>query len=235
MHLNISQSMKMSQTMKLAPRMIQSMEILQLPIMALKERIEQELRDNEMLEDQVGDLDAPEVEMEMERAREEATEKPVTEKELLVDNERNNEADFERLLEISENWSEDEFSGGLRPSSNRVSEDGERKHDAMANMVSRPQSLQEYLIDQFRFFKCSPTVREFGEYLIQNLDNNGRIPSPLPEMIQVFGKPISMDGDACRRSRSHSSKSSTRPASAPAISKSASCCKSKRTHLTAKR
>ena len=32
--------MKMSQQMKLAPRMIQSMEILQLPLMALKERID---------------------------------------------------------------------------------------------------------------------------------------------------------------------------------------------------
>src|SRR5579863_6102490 len=94
MQLGFSQQMKMSQQMKLAPRMIQSMEILQLPIMALKERIEQELRDNEMLEDQVGDSDAPEAEIEMERAREEATEKPMDEKELLVDTERNNEADF---------------------------------------------------------------------------------------------------------------------------------------------
>ncbi len=36
MQLNFSQSMKMSQQMKLAPRMIQSMEILQLPVMALE-------------------------------------------------------------------------------------------------------------------------------------------------------------------------------------------------------
>ena len=32
--------------MKLAPRMIQSMEILQLPIQALQERIDQELEEN---------------------------------------------------------------------------------------------------------------------------------------------------------------------------------------------
>ncbi len=36
--------------MKLAPRMIQSMEILQLPLMALEERIEQELAANPVLE-----------------------------------------------------------------------------------------------------------------------------------------------------------------------------------------
>src|ERR1700704_748876 len=41
---------KMSQNMILAPRMIQSMEILQLPIMALQERIQQELQENPVLE-----------------------------------------------------------------------------------------------------------------------------------------------------------------------------------------
>ena len=41
---------EMRQTMILAPRMIQSMEILQLPIMALQERIQQELQENPVLE-----------------------------------------------------------------------------------------------------------------------------------------------------------------------------------------
>ena len=41
---------RMHQTMILAPRMIQSMEILQLPIMALEKRIQQELEENPFLE-----------------------------------------------------------------------------------------------------------------------------------------------------------------------------------------
>ena len=41
---------RMNQKMILAPRMIQSMEILQLPIMALQERIQQELQENPVLE-----------------------------------------------------------------------------------------------------------------------------------------------------------------------------------------
>ena len=44
MRLSLGQSMQMAQKQVLAPRMIQSMEILQLPIIALQERIEQELR-----------------------------------------------------------------------------------------------------------------------------------------------------------------------------------------------
>jgi RNA polymerase sigma-54 factor len=41
---------EMRQQLILAPRMIQSMEILQLPIMALQERIQQELVENPVLE-----------------------------------------------------------------------------------------------------------------------------------------------------------------------------------------
>ena len=40
----------MAQKQVLAPRMIQSMEILQLPLLALEERIEQEIQNNETLE-----------------------------------------------------------------------------------------------------------------------------------------------------------------------------------------
>jgi RNA polymerase sigma-54 factor len=48
--------MKMGQHMKLAPRMIQSMEILQMPLLQLEERIAQELESNVTLEaDEVGD------------------------------------------------------------------------------------------------------------------------------------------------------------------------------------
>ena len=50
MRLDTSQHMRQEMRMKLAPRMIQSMEILQLPIMALEERINQELVENPTLE-----------------------------------------------------------------------------------------------------------------------------------------------------------------------------------------
>lgn len=177
--------------MKLAPRMIQSMEILQLPIMALKERIEEELRENEMLDDGLSDPDAPETRAEIERAHEEAVEKPLESRELLVDS-KDGEADFERLLEIADEYPNDDYSG-VRKSSNRMSEEGDQYTDMMSNMVARPESLQDHLLEQFRFAECSDTVRAFGEYLIQNLDENGRLPSALPEIVQVYGEKISLD------------------------------------------
>ena len=190
MQLNLSQSMKMSQQMKLAPRMIQSMEILQLPIMELQDRIDQELAENVCLENAEGDPDAPAMEAENEEAREEATEKGITERELVVDDAHNNEADFERLLEISQDWPDDNFSSGTRPSANRVNDDSDRQHDLIANITTKPQSLQEYLLEQFGFFSAPHEIREFAEFLIQNLDHNGRLPNPLGELIQVYGKQV---------------------------------------------
>ena len=50
MRLSLGQQMQLAQKQVLAPRMIQSMEILQLPIMALQERIEQEMQENPLLD-----------------------------------------------------------------------------------------------------------------------------------------------------------------------------------------
>jgi len=50
MRFDTSQHMKMGQHMRLAPRMIQSMEILQMPLAELEERIQQELESNPTLE-----------------------------------------------------------------------------------------------------------------------------------------------------------------------------------------
>ena len=190
MHLNFSQQMKMSQQMKLAPRMIQSMEILQLPLMALDERIEQEISENPCLERLAGDPEAPEAEHNLEVAREEAAEKNVGEEVLQSD--ANNEADFERLLEISQDWPDDNYTSGSKPSSNRMEDNADRQHDLIANVTEKLQTLTDYLLEQYRFFSVPVEVREFGEFVIQNLDPNGRLPSTLPELIQVYGKTISL-------------------------------------------
>src|SRR5438132_10353659 len=144
MRLDSSMSQRMDQRMILAPRMIQSMEILQLPVMALVERIEHELQENPVLEDR-------ETSEEPAAAEDEYTEfnadeqPPKTDaadpqKELVIDDKGDNEQDFDRLLQINDDWA-DHFNEEHRPSVNRISEEGDKKHDAMVNMASRPQSL----------------------------------------------------------------------------------------------
>ncbi|QDT34606.1 RNA polymerase sigma-54 factor [Thalassoglobus polymorphus] len=174
--------------MKLAPRMIQSMEILQLPLAALQERIDQELSENVVLDqltkkDEGADSSSSE---EFDEPKQEI------EKRELGDDDSNNASDFERLVEISQEWPDDNYTSGSKPSSNRVQDDMDRQHDVMANAISRPQTLQEHLLEQFH---CDTPdhLKDFGDYLIHNLDANGRLQSSLPELVQVYGTQISLE------------------------------------------
>ncbi len=192
MHLNIGQFQRQSLQQVLAPRMIQSMEILQMPLTELEERIDQEMAENPLLQR----IDGPhegEVPVTAEGPDfDQAPNKEVERRELNAGQEDNNASDFERLVEIAEEWPDDNYTSGSKPSGNRMDEDGDRAHDVMANAEERPQTLHEYLVEQFHYFKVSPEVRAFGEYLIQNLDANGRMQSSLPEMVQVFGQSIDL-------------------------------------------
>jgi len=171
----------MVQKQVLAPRMIQSMEILQLPILALEERIEQEMEENPVLEMQEQDPDLPADEDDYEAP--EAPDSPTDEeRELVIDESTDNEDDFERLLKMDEEWP-DHFEEHTRPSRNRVAEEGERQHDAMANMAARPQSLQDYLHEQLGWFNLERKLRAMADRIIYNLDPNGYLQSSLEDLI----------------------------------------------------
>ncbi len=185
MHLGFSQNMKMSQQMKLAPRMIHSMEILQLPLMALRERIEQELIENPLLEDTPAQRETPAEPESGEPPPEVVPEKPLEQRELVVDNDHNNQDDFERLSELGDAWQDDE-SFSPRLSGARIDEEGDRALDQMANLEARPPSLQEHLLEQLHFFDANPRERQFAEFLIQNLDSNGRLSAPFDELVSGF-------------------------------------------------
>src|SRR5690606_29796934 len=104
------QQMQLAQKQVLAPRMIQSMEILQLPIMALQERIEQEMEDNPTLEQEevAGETDDVEGEEAFEDFSVDSPDAPSeSERELVVDERNNNEDDFERLLNMADNMPDD--------------------------------------------------------------------------------------------------------------------------------
>jgi RNA polymerase sigma-54 factor len=184
MRLSFGQELRLVQKQVLAPRMIQSMEILQLPVMALQERIEQEMQENEALELVETDPDLPEQE------QEEAPENPDApsqeERELVVDETKDNEADFERLLNMDEEWP-DHFEERSRPSATRVSEEGDRQHDAMANMVERPQSLHDYLHDQLGWFDLDEPLRAMCDRIIYNLDSNGYMQGRLEDLVDSAG------------------------------------------------
>src|SRR2546421_6840099 len=110
MELSQSTSMRMEQRQLLTPRMIQSMEILQLPLMALEERIEQELQNNPVLELREGETDGDgEVTVETSETDEQPREEFAEEERPMVVKEDDQAEDFERLAKISEYFENEEF------------------------------------------------------------------------------------------------------------------------------
>jgi len=180
---------EMRQQMILAPRMIQSMEILQLPIMALQERIQQELQENPVLEqrDSTKDEFAPE-ETEGE-FREERSDPADPVKELVIDTKGDAADDFERLERMSQEWP-DHFNEERRVSRNRIDEEGDKRHDFEQNMPSRPQSLQDYLNEQISFLECPPEQVRLIRFLITHLDDRGFLATPLEEIGRAYDNTV---------------------------------------------
>ncbi|MCH7751869.1 MAG: RNA polymerase factor sigma-54 [Planctomycetes bacterium] len=189
MRLSLGLQMQMVQKQVLAPRMIQSMEILQLPIMALQERLEQEMEDNPVLDQIEPDED--------DGPLEETVVNPdaptESERELVVAEDSNNEDDFERLLNMVDSLPDD-YEERSRPSRGQIEAESDRRHDAMANMVARPESLLEYLEHQLSWYDLSPEVRRLCERIIYNLDSNGYLKAPLEELLSSL--PAELNGDA---------------------------------------
>jgi RNA polymerase sigma-54 factor len=183
----------MDQRMILAPRMIQSMEILQLPIMELQDRIQEELQENPALElrDDDGETTAGSEEFDEIALEKPADDASNPERELVIDETGNNEIDFERMEALSKDW-DDHFNEGHRPSRNGIDDEGDKKHDAMQNMPSRPQSLQDYLNEQIGFLVTTPEEQRLLAHVISYLDENGYLHASLEEVAMAFERSVSV-------------------------------------------
>jgi RNA polymerase sigma-54 factor len=178
MRLSFGLEQKQVQKQIMAPRMIQSMEILQLPIQALEARIDQELNENPLLERVEVDPNLPEEPYE----RDNPDALTDSEREMVVDEQHNNAEDFERLLDL-EGEVPDHFDEGPRVSANRRAEDQDRRHDELANLAMRPMTLQEALEGQLRELDLSPELAALAERIVSSLDSNGYLTASLEDLL----------------------------------------------------
>lgn len=162
MRLSFGMETRQLQTQKLAPKMIQSMEILQLPVLALQERVEQEINENPMLEVEEEEIAENAKDKDEDQGPEEG------EKELVVQDDQSNSEDFERLENMEPDMPQnfDDF----RTSSNRTQEAQDRQHDLMANALQRPESLNDYLDHQLAEMDIDSEVEAIAERIISTLD-----------------------------------------------------------------
>ena len=174
MEMSFSMAPRLEQRLKMAPQIIQSIEILQLPLLALQERIEQEQLENPILEVQ------EDATLEAEEAPRELTKAEAAE----VND------DFEKVAEVSEDF-HDYF---WQTSPRRVSSDGkDEKLEAIQNTPGPRPSLRDYLLEQIRFYEMPQRRRDICEAIINNLDRDGRLCFPLEEIAASLDDPPSIE------------------------------------------
>ena len=175
MKLEMTGHMRMEQRMKLAPHMIQSMEILQLPIMALQERIEQELNNNPVLElEEPSEVDASSVD-------ENQDFDDLDERDLVVSQDEHNAEDFERLESLSRDYGD--FAEQAAPIRiKRLDGEDDAKLQALKNTAAGPQSLHQYLTEQWRLIEAEEPIKIAGAMIIDYIDHRGYLTIRLEQL-----------------------------------------------------
>ena len=177
MKLSLTGQMRMEQRMKLAPRMIQSMEILQLPLLALQERIEAELNSNPVLET------ADQAEAGRDNGDSAVTAETSTdEQEMVVGEDNDHVEDFQRLEDFGEDFDDYLNNSGPIHSQPTSGGDPDKKMEALLNTAAQDQSLNDWLKEQWRMVDADPKVQAAGELIIDYLDEKGYLSVRLEQL-----------------------------------------------------
>jgi RNA polymerase sigma-54 factor len=174
--MQISQnfSQRMEQKLVMTRQMIQSIEMLQLPLMDLMQNINQELVSNPWLELREGDVVAepgeanisPKAEAEQQR----------------IQQEKANETDarVKRLESLMNEWNDP----NTRSNSGMVRRAGEddAKMEAMQNTAAPSTSLEDHLLTQLHLSKEEPKLKKLAEVIIGSLDESGYLKVPLMDL-----------------------------------------------------
>jgi RNA polymerase sigma-54 factor len=155
--MKLELQVKLKQT--IAPQLIQSLRMLQMPLLKLEQTLRQELSINPLLE---------EVETPLE---------PEEGENVSSEEERSNDS---QLSEI--NW--DDYLGddiGYKVKAQKETE--EERFEATPVFE---ETLYDHLLEQLNLNKLTKEEYEIGEYIIGNIDENGYLSCPLEEIINTL-------------------------------------------------
>lgn len=158
----LSQTQTLSQQQVLAPQLQQSLQILQAPMLELRNLIQQELQTNPTLED---DSQEPTIE-DKQREREEFQE------------------EFERLAKLDEEWRD--YMAQSSSYSGRSSDEEERRQFFFDSLV-KEETLQQHLFEQVRSSDLTEAEQKLAELLIGNIDERGFLQTSPEEIAQNTG------------------------------------------------
>lgn len=192
MRLGLSQSLRTEQRLMQSPQMIQAMQVLQLPLVELKEQVEQELQENVFLErkddgerERTNDADGGEARDDRSEFTEELPSPALPEDKL----QREFAAEIEQL--------EARADPGFRLRGTLANGDDEdKKLEALNNTPGRATSLAEYLMTQVRTQERDPELIRVIEHVVYSLDEDGRLADTAEQIAQQLLVPLPLAEEA---------------------------------------
>ncbi|MBW1971757.1 MAG: RNA polymerase factor sigma-54 [Deltaproteobacteria bacterium] len=155
MPLDLKQDLKLTQQLIMTPQLQQAIKILQLSRLELRELINQELKENPLLEEELDTSEENENTQQLQDLEEEP-----------IDDEFKNESS-----KMEMDWESFMESYNIEPPP--VWEKEAPKDLSFENIISSPQSLQDYLLWQLKMSHFSSKEEEIAEFIIGNIDDNG--------------------------------------------------------------
>ena len=171
--MQITQSLSQRQELRLimTRQMIQSIEMLQLPLMDLQQNINQELVSNPWLETTEGDAEAPDTGGTKIIQKPAAAEDPKA-----ADPEAER---IKRMETLIQEWNDPRTRSER---SGRSFGEEDAKLEAMQNTAAPGTSLEDHLLQQLHLSKESPRTKELAEVIVGSLDLTGYLKIPLMDL-----------------------------------------------------
>src|SRR5262245_52449330 len=164
MKMEVHLQHRLEQRLQLSQQMLQNLEMLQKPILELRQAIDEELQQNPALEIAT-EVDERQVEPPADGKAEDPVET----------------AKSEYLQSVEEEWLQSE-----RRSRPAGGEDGDRRQEFLQSVGAPEETLRDHLRIQLRFIEIDPELRPYLEHLISNLNDIGYLASPLDEIVQTL-------------------------------------------------
>jgi RNA polymerase sigma-54 factor len=159
----------------LAPQLIQSLQLLQVPVLELEQILKHELQVNPLLEE-LEELE--EEEEKEEEEEEEEKEEEEEEEETMEDSESiEDKIDWDDYLQ-------DGYEGGYNVKAEPENEDLPERVP-----VSR-MTFAEHLLSQLRLNNLTDEEYHIGEFIIGNINDRGYLTLPLEEIARILDQPI---------------------------------------------
>ena len=160
---------------KLSPQQIQLMKLLQVPAIALEQRIKQEIEENPALEDFSEDADEGNDSLQDDDAQENV-------------DEGNQDDDFSL-----EDYLDDDYESDYRLNARNRSADDEEKEIPFVSQ----NTFYEQLYEQLQMRDLTETEHKVGKYIIGNIDENGYLKRDAASLSNdlAFSSNVMVDAD----------------------------------------